>query len=304
MKVLVTGAYGFLGKYVIKELADRNAAAGEKPVYEVKTMGLNPLNDYRADLIKETPSAEEGFDMVVHLCGTCRPENAGNVNAATTEHLIAMLEKSVPKQLVYISSLEVYGRTEGEGLTEGTVKDPTSRVGKSKLMAEDLLRKWAEERGVILTILRCPPIVGTGMTGPLRQMVNSIYRAAYHHIEDETQRVSVVHAVDVARAAVDLAPIGGVYNMTDGVDPSRRELAEAFACRLDGKRIYTLRARRARIAARIFDYLPFAAFDSAKLAERYRTLTYSADKVIGALGWRPNSVVDYLRNHVYDENSL
>ncbi len=309
MKTLITGAYGFLGKYVLNEIDRRNAEAKSadpeaEPLYEYTTIGLNGHNTVIADLVTDVPADLPEAGLVIHLAGSCRQENAGNLNVATTQHLLAALDAAPPRQLVYVSSTEVYGREEGTDLTEGTIVDPLTRLGKAKLLAEEALKKWCADKGVTLTILRCPDIVGTGMGGRLRSMVNSIYRGTYHHIDDETQRLSVVHAVDVAKAIVDLAPVGGIYNFTDGVNPSRRELADALAYRLNDKRIYTIRPKRARVTARILDFVPFAAFGSAQLAERYRSLTFSADKAISALGWQPNSVTHYLRNHVYDENSL
>jgi len=296
-RLLVAGAGGFLGKYVMRELSDRHLT-------DVDTLGLKSSDSVVCDLIHDVPELPYRYETVINLVGTCRKANAGNVNIATVEHLLAALDAALPREMVYVSSVEVYGRTEGEGYTEETIPAPESVVGRAKLRTEEVLAQWCTERGVKLTILRCPPIVGTGMEGPLRSLVNSIYRGTYHHIDDETSRVSVVHAVDVARAIVDLAPIGGLYNFTDGVDPTRHDLAEAFAFRLQNKRIYTLRARRARMTARIADFIPFAGYGTAKLAERYRSLTYSSDKAAALLRWRPNSVTDYLRTHNYDENSL
>lgn len=291
---------------MLREIENRNAALppDSKPIYELTTLGRDAANDIVVDLVKTSPGGLPQAELVVHLAGSCRQENAGNLNVATTQHLLKALDACPPRQLVYVSSTEVYGRVEGEELTEGIIKDPQSRVGKAKLLAEDALQKWCDDKDVTLTILRCPPIVGTAMQGMLRSMVNSIYRGTYHHIADETQRLSVVHAVDVARAILDLAPTGGIYNLTDGVNPTRRDLAEALAHRMSDKRIYTLRPKRARVTAKILDFVPFATFGSKTLAERYTTLTFSCDKAIKALGWRPNSVTEYLRTHVYDENSL
>lgn len=294
---LVAGAGGFLGKYVMRELSDRHCK-------NVDTLGLKDSDSIVCNLINDVPQLPQRYDTVINLVGTCRQANAGNINIATAEHLLSALEAAPPRQMVYVSSVEVYGRTEGTDYTEATIPTPESIVGRAKLHAEEVVSKWCADRGVVLTILRCPPIVGTGMEGWLRSLVNSIYRGTYHHVDDETSRVSVVHAVDVARAIVDLAPIGGTYNFTDGVDPSRHDLAEAFAFRLQNKRIYTLRSRRARLLARIADFIPFAGSGTDKLAERYRTLTFSNAKVVETLGWRPNSVTDYLRTHNYDENSL
>lgn len=294
---LVAGAGGFLGKYVMRELSDRNRK-------NIDTLGLKNTDSIVCNLISDVPQLPRRYDTVINLVGTCRQPNAANVNIATAEHLLTALEAAPPREMVYVSSVDIYGRTEGTDYGEATVPAPETIVGRSKLRAEEVVSEWCGKHGVVLTILRCPPIVGTGMEGWLRSLVNSIYRGTYHHIDDETSRISLVHAVDVARAIVDLAPIGGTYNFTDGVDPTRHDLAEAFAFRLQNKRIYTLRSRRARLMARIADFIPFVGSGTAKLAERYRSLTFSNAKVAGVLGWRPNSVTEYLRTHNYDENSL
>lgn len=296
-RLLVAGTGGFLGKYVMRELSDRHLTG-------VDTLGLKPSDSVVCNLINDVPELPRRYDTVINLVGTCRTANAANINIATVEHLLAALDAAPPREMVYVSSVEVYGRTEGEGYTEETIPTPVSVVGRSKLRAEEVLMQWCAGRGVKLTILRCPPIVGTGMEGQLRLLVNSIYRGTYHHIDGETSRISVVHAVDVARAIVDLSPVGGLFNFTDGVNPTRHDLAEAFAFRLQNKRIYTLRARRAKITAGIADFIPFLGYGTAKLAERYKSLTFNSDKAASQLSWRPNSVTDYLRTHDYDENSL
>lgn len=296
--ILLTGANGFLGKYFRHRLS------------ACDTLGRSAGNDIICDLIHKTPTLTKGYDAVFHLAGTCRSINAGNLNIATCERLCQGLEKApqLPKSLVYISSTEVYGAAEGENFNEFTPPAPQTLVGRTKLRAEEVLTQWCADNSVALTILRCPAIVGTGMQGKLRSLVNSIYRGTYHHVDGETSRLSVVHAVDVAEVAVTLGldadfP-GGVFNLTDGENPSRHDLAEALAFRMGNKRIYTLRHKRARLAAIAGNVFPFLGWNSKRLEERFKSLTFSADKLLALKIHTPNSVVDYLRTHNYDENSL
>lgn len=299
--ILITAAGGFLGKYLIDEL--RRTLPAE-PAPAMHTAGTSPFNDYVVNLATEEFTPSRRYDTVFHLLGTCHGGNARLLNVEATRRLLASLEKNPPASIVYISSTEVYGADEGNGINENREPDPVTEIGRTKLEAEQMLRQWCDARNVSLAILRAPDIVGTGMKGRLRQLVNSIYRGNYHHIDDETARMSVVHATDVARAAVMLRGVNGLFNITDGADPSRHDLVEALAVRINNKRVYTLRAKRARIIARVCDFIPVFGFNSKSLAERYRTLTFDNSRLCRTIEFHPSPVVDYLKTHNYDENSL
>lgn len=299
--ILITAAGGFLGKYLIDELR-RTLPTEPAPV--IHTAGISPFNDYIVNLAREKFEPAHSYRTVYHLLGGCHEGDLTALNVTCTRNLLASLEKNVPENIVYISSTEVYGAQEGVEINENREPEPLSVAGKTKSEAEEMLRDWCGSHNVRLTILRSPDIVGTGMHGQLRRLVNSIYRGNYHHIDDETARLSVVHAVDVARAMVMLHAVGGTYNITDGVNPSRHDLVEALAARMKSKRVYTLRAKRARILARICDFIPFIEYSRKTLAARYRTLTFDNTRLLRAINMKPTSVVDYLTTHNYDENSI
>lgn len=242
----------------------------------------------------------------MHAAGDIRPEKSNSVNFTGTINLCKSLENNPPKQLVYISSVQVYGKTSGENLDESTPVNPTSPYGKSKHDAETYLIEWSKAHNVILTILRPPLILGTGMKGTLRSMVNGIYRGYYHHIKGNQARRSIIHATDVAKVVKLIAPIGGTYNITDGANPSVYDLAEALSYRIGNKRIYTISMKFAKFLAKIGDIINSDKFPltSKKLTQLTETLTFNGDAIKNAIDWKPNIVTHYLRNHNYDENSL
>lgn len=231
-------------------------------------------------------------------------EIVNDLNSSSIEASIKESAERGCKNVVMISSTEVYGCYEGENITEEFEIDSIESTLNSYLKAEAIAKSNCDALGLNLTILRCAEIIGTGMDGQIMQLVKTIYRGTYHHITDETARMSVVHAVDVARATFDMAGVAGTFNLTDGVDPTVRDLAEAIAYRLDHKRIFTLSVKKARTIARVGDYFPFIGFDSKKLKARYRTLTFSSEKLRSQLSWQPNSVTEYLRTHAYNDQSL
>ncbi len=142
------------------------------------------------------------------------------------------------------------------------------------------------------------------MKGTLRSMVNGIDGGYYFHIKGNNARRSIIHATDVARAAKDLASAGGTYNITDGVHPSIYDLGEALAHRIGNRRIFTIPDGLAKFAAKLGNKIPAVPFSSTHYSQLTTTLTFNSDAILKVVDWHPHNVVNYLRTHNYDENSL
>lgn len=291
--IFISGGDDFLVAYLNREFS-----AHVKEPYRVMT--LNPAFDLSTDV----PSFGRKLSTVVHVDGSFDPLTHDPVDRRLAGNLCKGLEKNPPDSLVYISSAAVYGRERGTDIDETVSPLPETPYATSKLEVERFLTEWSAANGVTLTILRPALIVGTGMGGELRRMVNDIYRGRYHHVEGNEARCSVVHASDVARAALTAADTGGVYNLTDLADPTRHDLAEALAYRMGNKRIYTVTPRRAQMWARIGSWIPFLWLNRRRLGQLSSTLTFDGRKFATRYGFTPSAVTDYLRNHQYDENSL
>lgn len=141
------------------------------------------------------------------------------------------------------------------------------------------------------TVLECPNIVGTGMTGLPMQLACRIAKGTYFHILGNTTRLSTIHASDVAKAVRLAVGSGRRITLTDGADPTFIEFADALAYRINDKRILTLKPRWARL-----------------LLGRTMREAVTADSVVyrrsTLVGFEPTPVVEYLRTHVYDDESL
>lgn len=190
---------------------------------------------------------------------------------------------------VMVSSTDVYDVSEGENIDENTATIPAHRFIKE----ENEFIDFCNKKNLEPTILRCPHIVGTGMGGMMRRLVNGIYRGTYMHIKHNEARQSVIHAVDVASTARSIKGHTGIFNISDGSHPSIHDLAEAFAVRLDNKRISDISPRWARLW-----------YGKDYYESLTRTLTFSSRIYEVLPTFRPNIVTDYLRTHIYDENSL
>lgn len=141
MKILLTGANGFLGKAMQTEWNNN---------HEIITLGRDENVVVICDLanqLLEIPSIE----MVVHAAGKAHivpktaeeKEDFFRVNVQGTKNLLAALEQNQPlKKFVFISSVSVYGLVEENDIAEDAPLLATDPYGKSKIEAESLISDW------------------------------------------------------------------------------------------------------------------------------------------------------------------
>ena len=221
------------------------------------------------------------------------------IKAALPGVSVCGIDDDAADMALMISSTDIYG-PEAHDMTDETATIDAGSVWKTR---EDDFCHTAVAKGLWPVVLRCPDIVGTGMTGFVRHIAEGVWRGSFLHFPGNEARRSVVHAVDLGRVARALAE-GGlpvreklVYNVTDGENPTVHDLAEAIAYRLGNKRISTLSTRPQQWFGRI-------VYGKSKYALYTTTRTFSCEVLCNDIAFRPTPVCEYLRTHVYDENSL
>ncbi|MDE6485400.1 MAG: hypothetical protein K2L14_08410 [Duncaniella sp.] len=155
-------------------------------------------------------------------------------------------------------------------------------------------------KDIPVTILRAPYIIGTGMGGLMRDLVAMVGRGTMFHIEGNAARVSVIHAIDVARIAAKMAGIPGDYAITDGSDTKWCDLIEALSVRVGHKRISTFGNKKVK-------WLTLAGKLWGGPDKRTVTaITTDATLIPSELPieYHPIVVVDYLTNHEYTDEDL
>ena len=227
---LITGAGGLLGHYLIKEFNDQ----------KVKTLGLKEKNDYVVDLARTTPSfGTEIFDTVIHAAGTEDDTKAMELNLEGTRNLLNALEINPPQNFVYISSYKVYSRDAGENVDEDTNTWASDDTGKSKALAEDLVKDWCGKREITLTIIRPARMFGKGVKGETLRLFNDAISGKYIHIRDNNAKISLVCALDVARALKTVYKKGGLYNASDNIPRKFIEMVESMTANVGAKKRMT-----------------------------------------------------------------
>lgn len=294
-KLLFTGASGFLG-YNIRTLLEKQ--------YDVQTIGLTDDDDIKINMAKEVPPVNTHYDLVLHAAGKAHtvPKTEAekqvfyDVNYQGTVNLCTALEKAgVPKALVFISTVAVYGCEFGELITEEHQLEGDSPYAKSKIMAEEYLTEWCGKHGVVLGILRPSLLAGHRAPGNLGAMVDGIRKGFYLNIAGGKVKKSVLMAEDIARLLPLLAEKGGVYNVCDTYQPTFGELSASVARQLGKRKPISIPYWMAWCMAKVGDLLgKKAPINSYKLEKMTKSLTFSNSKARRELGWEP---LDVLTNY-------
>ncbi len=292
MRILLTGANGFLGTYLKKALPG-----------EVITLGRSKANKISCAIEIAIPTLPR-VDMVIHNAGLAHrvpksPEEEREfylVNLFGTQNLLKALDSGIelPKAFIYISTVAIYGLEKGELIDENVEPIPQTPYAKSKYEAEMLLQAWAKQKQVNLTILRLPLVAGAnGTPGNLGAMIRGIQRGYYRRIGKAEARKSMVLAEDVATLLPTLLDKSGVYNLTDGHHPKIGEL-EDYLADFFGKKIKTIPFWILKLATFLGDRIPGFPINSYRISKLGESLTFDDAKARTEISWNPRPVIGKL----------
>ena len=230
MKILITGASGFIGSFIVEEALRQGF---ETWAVVRKSSSRSFLQDERIHFIELNLSSEEQlkeqlkehqFDYVVHAAGVTKclhKEDFFRINTEGTKNLVcALIALQMPlKRFVYISSLSIMGAIREEQpyqeIRESDKAQPNTAYGKSKIEAEE----WLDTvKGLPYVILR-----PTGVYGPRERdyfmMAKSIQAHTDFAVGFKQQDITFVYVTDVVQAvflALEKGQTGRRYFLSDG----------------------------------------------------------------------------------------
>lgn len=245
MKVLITGAAGFVGSAICMQLMSRGICA----VGAVRRMPSHPLfgMEYRIvgnlDASTEWDAALDGVDTVIHLAARVHVmrENAADplaafreVNVAGTERLARAAASSGVKRLVYVSSVKVNGeQTADVPYSEQDEPAPQDPYGVSKYEAEQALHQVALETGLEVVIVRPPLIYGPGVGGNFLRLLKLMSRGVPLPLAAVRNRRSMIYLGNFVDALITCAThpdaAGKTYLVSDDEDVSTPVLMQNMA---------------------------------------------------------------------------
>ena len=208
MRVLVTGGSGFIGRHVVRTLAEvgHEVLVADRQEHPDVPTYIGELED--AELRERAVTPDLG--AVVHLAAETsvlgsveRPEQVHRVNVDVTAALLELVRDRGIGAFVLASSNAVVGRFDGT-FTEQVPLRPLTPYGATKAAAEMLVSGYAGAYGLRAPILRLTNVYGPGMQDKDSFVPRMLKAAARDDgvqvYGDGLQRRDLVHVHDVARA--------------------------------------------------------------------------------------------------------
>lgn len=294
-KILVIGAAGFIGGFVVRELL-------KEPVKEViifdnfargKMENIEDcLQDNRCSIfpyggdVRETDilnNAMEGVDYVFHLAAMwllhCKdfPRTAFDVNISGTFNVLEACVKHKVKKLIYSSSASVYGDAVEVPMTEDHPFNNKNFYGATKIAGEAMATAYNDRYGLEIIGLRYMNVYGPGQdqhavySGVVPIVLNKIDRNEQPMVNgDGSQAYDFIYVEDIARCNIAAAKSDtkfGFYNVGTEVQTTIKTLCETM-----------LSLKKSDLS---INYIPYSKDDARQLVQNRIGSREKAEKELG-----------------------
>ena len=314
MRLLVTGATGFVGRAVIARAQQCPGATITAAVRSARSDGLSLTGQVMVgEINSETHWGEalREIDVVIHLAGRAHVMNETTtdpleayraVNVGGTMNLARCAAAAGVKRLVFVSSVKVNGegpplggKQVGRVYREFDVPAPEDAYGISKHEAEVGLRDLARNMGLEVVIVRPPLVYGPGVRANMRALMKAVERGLPLPLGAVTNRRSLVYVDNLAdfimRCAEAPAAANDTFLVSDGEDVSTADLIRRMAKAMGRPaRLFPIPVELLRLAARL----------TGKGAQAQRllgSLQVDISKARLRLGWEPPIGMDAALQH-------
>lgn len=243
MKVLVTGAAGFIGGSLCGKLRDVghevtacSRSRVEQPgIFYVRSPELGPEADWSGVLAD--------IDVVVHLAGlahvTSEKSDAETdtkylrINANGSRKLAKQCAAAGVKHFVFLSSCHAVAAESDRLVTEQTIPQPVTAYGRSKLAAEEAIRTVLADSDCGWTILRPPLVYGPSNQANFGLLVNLVKTGIPLPLASVRNRRSFIYVENltdvIATCLGNPKAFGKTFLPSDGKDVSTPELIRAVS---------------------------------------------------------------------------
>lgn len=293
MKILVTGATGFIGNALLHRLAT-------EPDYQVtgstrqpsQGLSIAPLIQVdNANAATDWSAALQDVNTVIHVAAHLATrgstlEELRSTNVDGTLTLARQALSAGAQRFIFISSVGVNGSTtQHVPFNEISLPAPTDDYARSKLEAEQALQKLLHGTAMDLVIIR-PPLVYAGHAprnfSKLMQWVGSGIPMPFAAIHNRRSMIALENLVDfIALCVKHPAAANELFLVSDGIDLSTAELVKHLAKGMGRRvRLVPVPEPLLRQGARLLGKGPMYSTLCA-------SLVVDSDKARQLLGWNP-----------------
>jgi nucleoside-diphosphate-sugar epimerase len=294
MKVLITGASGFVGHALCKAVGNQG--------FEVVGASRQPTPDYSSYLIKDIGDesawvdALQNVDVVVHLAARAHimEDKALNpyqeywrVNVEGTRALLKACHQKKVKRFIYISSIKVNGDETSltQPFTADSLPAPTDDYGRSKWAAEQLIHELCQHYNIEFVILRPPLVYGPGVKGNFLSLLKLCYSGLPLPFGAIKNKRSLIFLDNLTSAIIKMLScpqaVGKTYLVCDDHDLSTSELIRQLRMHMGKK------ARLWPIPVKILDKALYLARRSKIITRLTGSLRVDDSKIRQETGWVP-----------------
>jgi len=241
MKILLTGASGFIGGYFFKEKY--------KNKFNIKTFSFQ--NDNFDDLDLSDIDVVVHLSALVHQMQGAKKELYENINVNNTIKLALKAKNIGVKHFIFMSTIKVYGEESNTIYNEFTECKPRDNYGQSKLKAEKELLK-IETNGFKISIIRTPIVYGYEVKGNIQSLIKLISKFNILPFKDINNKRSMVYVGNLSYLIYQIIIQGkrGVFLASDTEVISTSEFMKLIAKYLN-KNLYLIKIPFFRICLKI-----------------------------------------------------
>lgn len=240
MRILVTGAGGFVGQHLVRHLL----GAGDEAI-ATGTQGSSPVDVTDARAVAES-IRKSSPDAVVHLAAQPsvpqsweQPESTYRVNVIGTLNVLRALE-GLPSRLLLVGSAQQYStKADGSALSEEAPMQPNSPYAASKIAAEQLAFLYGRSQGFPVIATRSFNHTGPGQSshyaiGSFARQIVEIQKGKIEpkmSVGDLSARRDLLDVRDVVQAyrlLLDSGAAGEAYNVCSGVAVAMGDVLETM----------------------------------------------------------------------------
>lgn len=220
MKALITGASGWLGSELTKQLLEKDyevkalVLESSKKLDELKSKYPSNLEIILGNICSKENLAKsiKGMDIVYHLAAKvhCQPknkkdiENFYKINTQASKLLFEICVEEKVKRVIFYSSVSVYGES-GQIITSESKRNPVTPYAMSKQKAEEEGMKLHKEKKLPLTIIQPVTVYGGDDVGNFEKMRNFAQKGFLPRFGNGENKKTIIYFEDLIKATINIS---------------------------------------------------------------------------------------------------